>query len=372
MKASSLVLALVVAGCGETLGHAYLWAGGGEPGLNGDGRPLTESRLYWPIDVFFAPDGTPWVLDWNNHLVRRVTKAGTLETVVGNFLGDGDEELLDLTPAGAPGLEVNLNHPTALAFAPDGTVFIAAWHNHKIRTVSRSGQVHVLCGRDPGFAGDGGPAKDALFNQPKSLVRASDGTLYLNDQRNLRVRRIKPDGLIDTIAGTGTRGFSGDGGDPREAELAFDPSGNPEPSGALALDEERGLLYLADSLNHRIRRIDLGRNVIETIAGTGEAGYGGDDGPALSAKLNNPRDLELSKDGTLYVADSENHVVRAIDLATGRIETVAGTGRRGRGDPGRAATRVDLARPFGVALDPEGQLYVSDTFNNRILRVVRR
>lgn len=360
-------------GCNECVarsGHACTWAGTGELGFNGDGKPTRETRLYWPLDLEFAPDGTAWVLDWNNHKIRQVVD-GKFRTVVGEFLGDGPPDQSDLTPPGAPGLTVRLNHPTDLQFGPDGQLLFAAWHNHKLRTIDLATErVMVTCGRGAGFAGDGKPAAEALLNQPKAIARAADGSVYVLDQRNFRVRKIDPAGVITTVVGTGKAGFGGDDGPPSEALLNFEAGGNPEPSGALALDGD-GNLYVADSLNHRIRKVDFAANRITTIAGTGEPGDSGDGGPATAARINNVRDLELGPDGRLYLADTENHRIRAIDLATGVIDTVVGTGAQGGEGEGLPARQVQLNRPFGIAFDAAGTLYIADTFNSRILEVPR-
>ena len=357
-------------GCEERSGEACIWAGTGKAGLNGDDLPRRETRLYWPIDLDFAPDGTPWVLDWNNHLVRRVTPNGTFETVVGTFVGDGPPDQMDFVEPGADGLTVSLNHPTDFQFDTLGNVYFAAWHNHKIRKIDpTTGMVVVWCGKGAGYAGDGKDAATALFNQPKSIVFDSEGALYILDQRNWRVRKISADHMTSTVVGIGMQGFGGDGSAPTEATLNFQAGPNPEPSGALALSPD-GILYVSDSLNHRIRRIDFAANTIETIAGTGEAGFSGDGGPAVDAQINNVRDLELGPDGTrLYLADTENHRIRAIDLSTGTIDTVVGTGTLGEMGDGLPALSVELNRPFGIAFDASGALYIADTFNNRILKV---
>jgi hypothetical protein len=367
-------LAVAVSGCGgeckEVSGNACVWAGTGELGDNGDKKHRLETRLYWPIDVELAPDGTPWVLDWNNHKIRKVVN-DEFVTVVGDFLGDGPPDQSDLTPAGADGLTVRLNHPTDIQFLPDGTFEFAAWHNHKLRKVTTDGRVTVTCGRGGGFGGDGMLAgATTLFNQPKAIVRAADGTTYVLDQRNFRIRKIAPDGMVSTVVGTGTAGFAGDNGPPLMAQLKFEAGGNPEPSGALALDSA-GNLYISDGLNHRIRKVDFTANVITTIAGTGEAGFSGDGAAATSAQINNVRDLELGPDGRLYLADSENHRIRAIDLSSGIIETVVGIGTNGEKGDGLPAKEVELDRPFGIAFDKDGNLFVSDTFNSRILKVKR-
>lgn len=357
--------------CPDQPGIACTWAGTGAVGLNGDGKHRLDTMLYWPEDLAFGPDGTPWILDWNNHLIRKVRSDGTVETVVGSFVGDGPPDQSDLTEPGAPGLTVSLNHPTDIVFLPNGQLLFAAWHNHKIRKVDPvSGNVIVLCGRDGGYAGDGGPASEARFNQPKAIALDDSGALYILDQKNFRIRRIDGGSSpnIETVVGTGEKGFSGDGGPPLEAQLEFEAGGNPEPSGALAVGPD-GTLYIADALNHRIRKVDAARKTIETIAGTGEPGFSGDGGPATQAKIANVKDLEIGPDGRLYLADTDNHRVRAIDLATGVIQTVAGTGETGPGENGKPPLETPFNRPFGIAFDAAGALYIADTFNSRIVRV---
>jgi hypothetical protein len=359
--------------CSHASGTVCVWVGTGEPGLNGDGLALRQSRLYWPLDLEFTPEGTAYVLDWNNHLVRRVTADGTLDTVVGDFVGDGAPGMADGEEPGVPGTEVNLNHPTDLQIGVDGLVYIAAWHNHKLRRLDPdTGDVVVIAGSTPGFAGDGGPARSAQFNQPKAIVFDREQRLYVLDQRNQRVRRIAADGGITTVVGTGTSGFAGDGGAPGQAELSFETGPNPEPSGALALDSQ-GRLYIADGLNHCIRRVDFEADSIETIAGTGADGYSGDGGDARAATFGEVRDLEFGPDGRLYFADTDHHVIRAIDLDSGILTTVVGTGRaagdQDRSREGDDALHTALRRPMGIAFDPDGHLYIADTFDNRILKV---
>lgn len=356
--------------CLEEAGVACVWAGTGALGANGDFKDRLDTMLYWPIDMAFAPDGTPWVLDWNNHQVRRVLPDGTFETMVGTFLGDGPPDQSDLTAPGAPGLTVALNHPTDIAFADNDTLLFAAWHNHKIRQLDiPSGNVIVKYGRGAGFAGDEALAEGAeRFNQPKAIDFDAEGRLYILDQRNFRIRRVDTDGTITTVVGTGEAGFGGDGGAPDAAQVKFEAGGNPEPSGAIACGPD-GTLFISDGLNHRIRKVDFDAGTIETVAGTGEPGYGGDGGPAKDAQIDNVRDLELGPDGKLYFADTENHRIRAIDLETGTIETVAGTGEPGNASFGKPALEAQLNRPFGIAFDQAGSLFISDTFNSWIVKI---
>ena len=359
--------------CSDAPGVTCVWAGTFRAGFNGEDLPLTESQMYWPVDVTFTQAGDAYVMDWNNHRVRRVTDEQTFETVIGtDFVGDGDALMQDLEAPGVPGTSIDLNHPTQLLETPEGDMLLVAWHNHKLRRFDpETGLVHVTCGRGAGYEGDGGPASDAAtrLNQPSGGVFADDGSLYLLDQRNQRVRRIDPAGVIDTVVGTGEAGFSGDGGPPLQAQLSLPTGSNPPPAGTVTLDEQ-GRLYIADTLNHRIRRVDFAADRIETVAGNGTPGFGGDDGPGTEASLHNPRDITVGPDGRLYIADEGNHRIRALDLESGTITTVMGTGEAGRGEDGLPPLQTALERPAGVAFDAQGRLYVSDTNNHVIRRVM--
>lgn len=379
--ASALALAPACSGsatkpaCEERSGHACVWLGTGAEGFNGDGHDRLETDIYWSMDLLFASDGTPWFIDWNNHLVRKVMPDGTVITVVGwtdpIFPGDGTGDMAEMTSAGADGPQVKLNHPTELVEDGDGSILVMAWHNHKLRRIDpKMGTVTIVAGGGAGYAGDGGAVSNALFRQPKALTRDGDGNIYIGDQQNFRVRRVDRAGIITTLVGNGTQGSSGDGGLATEAQLNWEVGSNPEPSGGLAVGG--GKLYIADTLSHRIRVVDLETQVIEAFAGTGEAGYAGDGASALEARFNGPRELEIGPEGDLYVADTDNHVIRAIDLETGLIRTVVGTGEPGQ-DPedGRLATATKLSRPFGLEFDAAGDLYVMDTINSRILKVTR-
>jgi len=167
-------------------------------------------------------------------------------------------------------------------------------------------------------------------------------------------------------------GFAGDGGDPLMAQVNFPTGPNPQPNGTMALDGD-GRLYFADSLNHRIRRVDFAQQTIETVIGTGEAGFGGDGGPGSAAAIANPRDLAIGPDGRLYFADEMNHRVRAFDPDSGTVETVVGSGEDGAKakelDDGLEALQTALSRPTGITFDPDGYLYVSDTNNHVVRRV---
>ncbi len=380
------LLAGVAAGCGDddppaavdpcinlASGTACTWAGlKGEEGYNGDHHRIA-TRLNQVQDLLFLPDGTAWLTDFNNYLLRRVLPDGNVESMVGwtDPVFPGDGPLSGIQPGGAAGIDWQLNHPTNLLLNPDGSIRLVAWHNHKLLDVDpATGYVTVVCGAGPGFAGDGEPAANALFKQPDDATYDDAGNFYIVDQQNLRIRRIGVDGNISTIAGTGVGGATGDGGPALEATFSWAVGSNPNPSGGIV--HHAGKLYVSDTENDRIRVVDLATGAIDAFAGTGEAGDGGDGGPALAARLHSPRDLEIGPDGDLYFADTDNSRVRAINLTTNVIRTVVGTGELGLDDRERLpATETVLRRPFGVAFDNEGNLYVMDTLNSRILKVAR-
>ncbi|MEZ4451441.1 MAG: hypothetical protein R3B09_18370 [Nannocystaceae bacterium] len=386
LAALPLLAALVGSGCDETPnpdaacrdlkpGHACTWLGiKGEEGFNGDGHHRAETIVNQPQDLLFLPDGTAWFTDFNNFLIRRVNADDTIQTMVGStdpiFPGDGPWG--GITPGGADGSEWLLNHPTNLLLQPDGNLLVVAWHNHKLLTVNtKDGYVSVVCGRGAGFAGDGMPAASAaLFKQVNDATYDEAGNIYLVDQQNLRIRKIDADGIITTIAGDGTPGYSGDGGPALMAQFSWARGSNPNPSGGIVYLEDK--LYISDTESNAIRVMDLTTGMIDAFVGTGEQGDAGDDGPAIDAKLNAPRDLEIGPDGDLYFADTNNAKVRAVDLETGILRTVVGTGELGVDDEeGLLATETRLRRPFGIAFDPDGDLYVMDSLNSRIVKVAQ-
>lgn len=365
----------VAATCADDVGNICTFAGTGDAAYDGDGHTPLESMFYWPMKLEVSPYGNPVVLDFNNHRVRMLADDGTFTTIIGTpFPGDGPPDLSDLVAPGALGDTVNLNHPTDAIWLPDGTLLLASWHNHKLRTYDpATDRVLVHCGSTPGFAGeDFAPASDALLNMPNSVVLdEATGTIYFADQKNERVRELTADFTINTVAGSGTQGYGGDDGPLREAAFAFPKSSQPEPGGAVALGPD-GNVYVADTENHRIRKLDLASGLVTTVAGNGTAGFSGDGGAATAAQLNYPRDLEFDADGLLWIADTDNHAIRTVDLSTGVIQTAVGTGGvSGFSGDGGPATEAELYRPFGIDFDPAGDLYVADTYNHRI-RVVYR
>jgi len=377
--------------CPEESGVICPYAGTGQAGFNGAGLDKLDSWLYFPMDIVISPYGNPVISDWNNHKLRLVEDDDTLTTIMGTaFVGDGDLDKLDLTIAGAPGTEVNLNHPTQARYEQDGTLLSASWHTHKLRTWDpTTGLVHVILGLTPDFVGDNmEDAHTARMNQPVSVELDQAGNIYIVDMRNERVRFLDTKlWEITTIAGNGDKGFAGDGGIGRDATLSFPRTENPEPGGAVAFSADESKLYIADTENHAIRVLDMATRVIDTYAGVPET-PGDVDGDRLTAQFNKPRDLVMSPDGLLYVADSDNNKVRVIDTASGLVSTYAGTGEpscpgdgaqyiprtcdaQATGGDGGDRLDATLYRPFGVELDLDGNVVVADTFDHRF-RIIYR
>ena len=341
-------------------GRIFTIAGTGFPALGGEDMDPALSDLYLPIEMSLDPNGSLVILDWNNHRVR-IIEDGLIRTILGTgLLGDAEP---------GPGLEVGLNHPTSVAFDSDGMLILGAWHNSKIlRMDMNTLMVEVICAwtGQRGYFGDGGPAYDAILNLPAGVAIDQEGRILIADQANHRVRRMANDleNTISTVVGTGTRGYCGDGGPATEACLDGPTGQNAFPASKIEFDKDYNL-YLADTRNNVIRRVDGETWTISTVAGNGTEGYAGDGGDALSAEFDYPADVAIGPDGAFYVADTENDRIRKTDT-NGVITTVAGTGEHGYNGDGIRATDAKLKHPFGVMIDAEGNIYIADTKNHRI------
>lgn len=341
-------------------GKICTYLGTGEAGLNDDGLDREDTQLYLPQDLTFAADGLAYVLDWNNHRIITVESDDTVKQVVGTGeLGDAPDGEAEYT---------NLNHPTHLSNSPTGTLIISAWHNSKIIEFdTKRGTLTTICGNGMrSYGGDDGPAKDAILDLPVATAFDAQGNMYITDQANQRIRKVGTDNIIHTFVGNGMAGFSGDDGPAEAAQIKLPGGQSAPPAGRLAIDGA-GNIFLADSGNHRIRKIDP-EGVITTYAGNGDPTFGGDGGPALKASLSRPSDIDLDPAGNLYIADTDNSCVRKVDTK-GVITTVAGQcGSPGYGGDGGRAAAALLDRPYGVEFEDD-LLYIADTHNHRI-RVV--
>lgn len=390
--------------CSPAPGTICTIAGSSRAGISGDLGPAWAARLYLPMDSAIGPDGNLYIVDWNNHRIRLVEDPLALDTdpIMSTCAGTGT---LGDGPPG-PALGADFNHPTDITFDEGGRMWMAAWHNSRIRRIDASlATLEDIAGTGGrAYTGDGGPAAMAVLDLPAGLEVDGAGNVFFVDQANQVIRRIDAaDGTISRVAGQCITnecapgetpsacpapsgrwhcgadpmacalpcqpGYGGDGGPALEARFAMPFGQSADPAGRIAIADD-GTLYFADTRNHRIRVITPDGS-IDTFAGTGEPGFSGEGGPAEAAQLNNPVDLELGPDGTLYVADTFNSCIRAID-GSGNIHTVIGRcGMRGFAGDGGDPRMAQLDRPYGIEIDRRsGVLYVTDTHNHRVRAVM--
>jgi sugar lactone lactonase YvrE len=361
-----LICGVALAGCGAMGGpeeasepkpELTTVAGDGGEQL-GDGGPATKAAFCGTSDVTLDAEGNMYIADGGiycsgpgGHTVRKVNPHGTITTVAGTgepgFSGDG-----------GPATKARLNVPFAVAVDREGNLYITDEGNYRIRKVDKDGIITTFAGTgEDRHSGDGGPATSAQLRDPGGIAFDARGNLYVADYTS--VRKIDPSGTITTVAGTGEVGFSGDDGPATEAKLtAYD----------VALDH-KGNIYICDLENQRIRKVDRD-GIIHTVAGSGKKGYSGDGGPATKAALKDPWGIAVDREENVYIADHHNRVVRKVD-PKGTITTIAGTGEAGFNREEGPATKVMLHDPIGLFFDDDaGVLYIADTLNGRI-RAVR-
>lgn len=330
-------------------------AGGGE--RDADGVPATEARLNEPFATAFDAAGNLYIAEMVGGRILRVDGAGVISWVAGR---EAQADAGD----GGPAAEALFNGMHHVIDTGDNALLIADTWNHRVRRLDlKRGTIAPFAGTGAkGFSGDGGPASAAEFGDVYCLSLTADGkTLYIADLDNRRIRAIDmATGVVSTVAGNGERGV------PRDGALAIEsPLVDPR---AVAVDAV-GNIYILERGGHALRVID-GERRIRTVAGTGKAGATGDGGPALEATLNGPKHLCVDGDGNVLIADTENHAIRRYLPKGGRIERVAGTGQQGAAGEEGEPLNVQLNRPHGVAIGPDGFLYIADSSNHRILKVV--
>jgi streptogramin lyase len=328
----------------------------------------SDTQVSEPYGMTLGPDGALYFCDLGNQRVRRFDlKTKRMTTVAGNgkagYAGDG-----------GPAAEASIKAPHELVFDKKGDLYFAERDNHVIRKVDmKTSVISTVAGTGtPGFAGDGGPATKAQLRQPHCVLLDRDGSLLICDIGNKRIRRLHIDtGIIETYAGTGEAATPSEG-----APIAQAPLNGPRTM----VMASNGDLYIALREGNAIYKIARHDQTLHRVAGTGEAGYSGDGGPALSAKFGGvaatpaaaraagPKALALGPDGALYVGDTESNTIRRIDLSTGIISTVLGTGERGDG-PETNPLACKLSRPHGL-LFVKRDLYVADSEADRI-RILR-
>ncbi|MCK4945722.1 MAG: hypothetical protein KAS59_05625, partial [Alphaproteobacteria bacterium] len=308
----------------------------------------TNLETVWGIDL--GSDGSLYINTHYGDLIQRVDPNGIITTVAGtgNYGYSGD---------GGQATNAQIFHSQDIAVAPDGSFYIADSQNYRVRKVDPDGIITTVAGTGvSGYNGDGGPAIGAQLSNPSGVAVGSDGSLYIADAWNNRIRKVCTDGSITTVAGTGAIGYIGDNGPAIEARLHY--------PGGVAVGPD-GSLYIADTYSYRIRKVDP-YGIITTVAGNGSRGRSGDGGSATEAEMNRPADIAIDSNSNIYIADTENRYIRKVS-PDGIITRIAGGGTDY--GSGGSATNVRLYYPYGVAIGPDGSPYIADTFNDCIRRV---
>jgi RHS repeat-associated protein len=312
-------------------------AGNGLEGYRGDGGPATEAWIV-PGDIAIDGAGNLYLADGQNDCIRKVDANGIITTVYKWGL--------------------NEYRPWAIAIDDTDNIYTIGCHCI-LKTDTTSGETKRIAGNYyAGYGGDNGPATEAVLNFPSDIAVDAVGNIFIADSSNNRIRKIDTGGIITTVAGTGSNGYSGDGGPATQAQLFFPKH--------VAVDSA-GNLYITDSNHCRIRKVDTS-GIITTIAGTGSEGYSGDGGPAIQAQIFGPEDITVDSAGNLYIADTYNRRIRKVDT-NGIITTIAGTGSDGYSGDGGPASKAKIGRTFSITLDALGNLYLVDGDTSRIRKV---
>jgi len=334
----------------DTNGIITTVAGGNPGGFSGDGGPATKAALAAPRGIAVDRSGNLYIADWSNNRIRMVTAStGIISTIAGSnttgYSGDG-----------GPASQATISGPFGMAVDSSGNLYFTD-NGSAIRKISLSGIITTVAGSNQGgFAGDNGPATKAELSGPQGVAVDASGNLYIADWGNQRIRYVNSSGIITTIAGTGTTGFSGDGSLATAATFS-DPAG-------VAVDAS-GAVYVADLNNGRVRRFIVGGDMA-TFAGT--ATSVGDGGPSIDARLDSPNGVAVDGSGNLYIADISANRVRKV-TPSGTITTLAGNGQTGYGGDNGPSSSAILYMPYWVAVDSAGNVYIADSANGRIRRV---
>lgn len=339
--------------------HIETIAGTGAPENNGNAGPAHQVNIGEPFGVEIGPDGALYITEVRNHRVLRIDLAAhTVTTVAGcgrrGYAGDD-----------GPALNAELNEPYEVRFDREGNMLFVEMQNHLVRRVeAKTGRISTIAGTgQPGDSGDGGPATSATLNHPHSIAIGGDSAIFIADIGNHRIRRIDPTtGRIESIAGAAERRL------PRQGQVA---RGNPI-LGPRALAFHERTMWIALREGHSVWRLDPSDGTLHHAVGTGAAGYSGDDGPAKRAMLNGPKGIAIDAHGNIYLADTENNAIRRVDAATAAITTIAGSASASNGDrasDAQLADQMQLNRPHGICVGPDGAVYVGDTLNHVVRRI---
>lgn len=366
MKKHAWVLILVFAACHDqepdpaTQGTIFTFAGS-VFGYDGNGQKALDAKFGYLTSVAVDAVGNVFVSDAAANTIRMIDTTKVVSHFAGRFNGFNVINMNPYTGDGGPASNANLNVPQAIAVDLKGNLYISDAGNNVIRKVdAATAKISTITGKvRQGWSGDNGPAVDALINNPNGLAADAHGNLLFVDSQNHTVRKISSDGTISTVAGTPSEaGYSGDGGPATKAKLSY-------PAG-IAIDAT-GNIYVSDN-SRLIRRIGVDGN-ISTFAGNGQQGYSGDGGKARDAQLLAPKGIAIAIDGSILVADAGNNCIRRIRPESEIIETIAGTGEAGYSGDGGMAIKAKMSNPQGIAVDAKGNIYVAES-GNSVIRII--
>lgn len=325
----------------------------------GNHGPAVGLRLFNPMGLAEDGSGNIYIVDrgrwrgcvFQGGVIWKIDKDRNARAIAGTGK-------LGKVKTGSSALDSNFGSPEEIAISSSGRVYFVDHRNHIVLRIETDGTLSRVAGTgEPGYTGDGGPATEAALHKPYDVKFDSKGNLYVAEEFH-RVRKILPNGIITTVAGTGEPGFSGDNGPAIEAQLN-------EPFNILVDSQDR--LLIADSLNHVIRRVDE-NGIITTIAGTGKAGYSGDGGPALLVQFDAPQALHIDSANRLYISDEHNHAIRMIDNNQ-YVSTIIGNGKASVSDLGVSTSEALLDDPEDVLVRQNGTILISDSGNGRVLEI---
>ena len=337
---------------GLTAAEVVTIAGNGKQPVAGDGGPALEAGTSEPFGLDIGPDGALYWAEFGGHIIRRMdlaTKVVTTYAGTPNVAGYAD----------GPALEAKFDQPHEIRFDGQGNLFISDMRTHTIRKIDwKTKEVSTVAGTgEKGFSGDGAAATKAKMNFPIAVVLDGDRGFLVCDINNHRVRAVDAQtGVIRTVAGTGTKEPT-----PNGAPVEGTPLNGPR---TLAIDPAGNVIIVLREGN-AVYRWNRPANTLEHLAGTGKAGYSGDGGPAIKAQVSGPKGVAIGPEGDIYLADTESHTIRVIRLKTGIMETLVGDGQKGDGPDGDPK-KCRLNRPHGVFFDKAGTLYIGDSSNNKV------